>query len=474
MSNETQIRSLIEQFDKSDPAQRAALDLLLNDFYQVYSVVFPPVVRSRGRSTSSSSSLGAVQNLLAVASGSNLRLNWDVLSGAFRYEIRMGASWAAGVPILSTGSNVANLDPTIAPHILTYGTYTFWVKAVDINGGYSLLDNSVSFTVANMSAPGLTLGVIANNVIMSWSVPTSVWAISYYSILKDGVEIGRINGNFKIQSETLAGTYAYKVIAYDIVGNASPSSDTITVTVNSPIDFTQIGEVPAGYGGTYTHTKHITYGGSDAILGAIVSETWAQHFTNNSWTTIQNQISAGFPLYFEPSYGSAGTYREVFDFGLELDNVNVTVLYNKTDFGSGATITCQIELSLDGITYGSPISAFTTYTTAVRYVRTTLTFTNANTSSASVISGLHVAADVQYTVDSGSVAAISTDASGTAVTYNAAYKSVNSVTATVTGTTSQLTVVTNSITSSGFKVFVFNAAGSRVSATVNWKSRGIV
>jgi hypothetical protein len=43
------------------------------------------------------------------------------------------------------------------------------------------------------------------------------------------------------------------------------------------------------------------------------TETWADHFVNNSWTSPSAQISAGYPYYIQPTLGTS-YYEEVLYF----------------------------------------------------------------------------------------------------------------------------------------------------------------
>lgn len=93
------------------------------------------------------------------------------------------------------------------------------------------------------------------------------------------------------------------------------------------------------------------------------------------------------------------------------------------------------------------------------------------------ISNFQISLNVKREVDSGDVAALSTDVSGTAVLFNKAFKDIDSITCTVDSVTEPFTVIYNFVdipNPTGFSVFVFDTTGNRVSKTVSWKARGIV
>lgn len=83
--------------------------------------------------------------------------------------------------------------------------------------------------------------------------------------------------------------------------------------------------------------------------------------------------------------------------------------------------------------------------------------------------------DVKYETDSGVVEAESTDVSGTPVLFNKAFKDIDAITLSVESTTEQKAVYdfVDVPNPTGFTVYVFNAAGARIDATVSWIARGI-
>jgi hypothetical protein len=83
--------------------------------------------------------------------------------------------------------------------------------------------------------------------------------------------------------------------------------------------------------------------------------------------------------------------------------------------------------------------------------------------------------DVKYEMDSGVVEAEATDVSGTPVLLNKPFKDVDSITLSVESITEQKAVYdfVDIPNPTGFSVYVFDAAGVRVDATVSWIVRGV-
>ncbi len=89
-----------------------------------------------------------VTNFKAKQSGLGILLTWDHIPDVDRagYEIRMGPSWAAGQVI---ATNVADNFYEISK--VVDGTYTFWIKAIDTGGRYSINASRASITVSGVS-----------------------------------------------------------------------------------------------------------------------------------------------------------------------------------------------------------------------------------------------------------------------------------------------------------------------------------
>jgi hypothetical protein len=88
-----------------------------------------------------------------------------------------------------------------------------------------------------------------------------------------------------------------------------------------------------------------------------------------------------------------------------------------------------------------------------------------------------ISLNVKREVDSGDVNALSSDSGGTQVNFNKDFKDIDSITCTVDSVTEPFIVIydfTDIPNPTGFKVYVFDTTGNRVSKLVSWKARGIV
>src|SRR6188768_3586345 len=141
MSNENTVRNLIRVEDKLNPTLFRALQLLIDDFYRVHEEVFPTKPITDSDQAAIAAQIGKVENFTGTAYPDNLRLDWDNLPGAFRYQIKMGHDWDTAKPIVVTATDVANVDPVFLN--LIYGTYNFMIRAWNVAGKLGEISEAV-------------------------------------------------------------------------------------------------------------------------------------------------------------------------------------------------------------------------------------------------------------------------------------------------------------------------------------------
>jgi hypothetical protein len=476
VSNENAVRNLIRVDDKDNPTLFRALQLLIDDVYKLNAKVFPTKILGKDQASSGGKVLGAVQNFTGTAYPDNLRLDWDDLPGAFRYQIRMGDDWDTAKHVLTTATDVANIDPMYLR--LVYGDYNFIIRAVNVDG--KLGDPSYAeLIIPVIPPPELDLQVVVSTVMLRWTVPVSAWRIDHYIIYKDNVAIGAIYGTFKLLQEQVGGDYAYSVEAVDIVGNISTRSAVKIARLHDPSEFEFVNELSAAYDGVYVRTDNTVIDSIQGIVGPIDIYTWEDHFFQNGFYSPQDQIDAGYPLYFQPSYIGDGTYEEVFDFGLVYNNLTVVADYNKSQLYGSTNITTELSYSEDNITFSTPVIGNSVLATTFRYVKVKWTFTNVDDKSAAFISNLKVVLNVTLTLDSGVHDVLANDCDtvaecGTEIFYNKIFTGISSVTATPATSLQPLYAVADGITKDSFRCLVFDSSGNRVNATISWKARGVV
>lgn len=394
-----------------------------------------------------------------------IQLTWErPNSSIFNFEIRKGSNWDTAVRVLITNTTSAVINP------LTVGTHTYLIKSIDVNGIYSSIAKELNIIISPIGSISISHNVIDNNVLLYWDAPSSAFRILYYIVKRNGTEIGNKDGTFTTVFEQAAGTNTYGIIAVDIAGNQS-AEGLREVIVTQPPDYVLEDIQEDDFSGT----KVNALAENNYLLCCVdTTESWTNHFVNNSWGTIQDQINAGFDIYIEPSKTS-GSYVQVFDFSSIFTNIIINVNWSSEVLDDSVSVVCKIRVSDDDITYTSYVSGTSLYVVSARYVDVKLEFTG-GTNKLIKISDLFVRLDIKETTDSGTIAALAADASGTTVTFNKSFKDIRSIVVSVNTTTEKKAIYdfTDVPNPTSFKVLVYNAAGSRVDATVSWLCKGII
>jgi hypothetical protein len=471
MSNENAVRNLIRVDDKNNPTLFRALQLLIDDLYKVHEEVFPIKPSRISGQTGAGKLLGAVQNFVGVAYPDNLRLDWDELTGAFRYIIRIGENWDTARHVVSTATDLVNVDPVFLN--LVYGTYNFIIRAMNSSGVLGDISEAI-LVIPTIPPPDLALEVVVSTVLLRWTTPVSSWRIDYYRVYKDNILIGTISGTFKLIQEQVGGTYTYSVEAVDIVGNVSTRSAVKTADLHDPSEFVFIDELDADYTGDYIRTAKTIIDNIEGVIGPVYIHTWQEHYVFFDYANPQEQVDAGYPIYYQPSYLGNGTYEEIFDFGQVYEDLTVVVDYNKLQLNGNTSIITELSYSEDGISWSTPVIGISVLATSFQYVKVKWTFTNVDDKAAAFISNLKVLLNVTLTLDSGSEDCLKTDVGGTEIFYNKTFTGINSVTATPAVSMQPLYAVCDNVTKDSFRCLVFDSSGNRVNATVNWKARGVI
>lgn len=471
--NQNHVNSLIGGLEFKDSKLASLLQKMADDLYGLDRQINPPTKQSSNLKPGGLSIIvGPPTDLVATVFPNDIRLNWNPAPGGiFLYEVRLGSSFDTADILLTTATFSADIDP-VSRFIITNATYTFWVSAIDDFGNTSD-PVSTNVTIPAMGAPVITLTNIGNNVLLKWTIPSSTFTIDHYIVSKNGTEIGTINGTFDVTFEGIAGTYSYTVQAVDIVGNLGTLSGAVSVTLDNPSDYVLLNTVLSTFSGTKVQT---VLDNIQRLFAVVPNETWQQHFVNNGWTTIQNQISAGYPLYFEPGPNTVGTYQEVFDFGIVVNDVIVSTSYSVTNISGTVSIQVEISTSTDNITYTSPAVGTSLFATSMRYAKIKLTFTPSDASSAVELSNFSAAINVKYDTDQGSVNLNASDATGTVVTFNKTFRFVTSITLSSQSLQPIDLIYNFSFPANpvSFKALAFDNTGNRINVLATWQARGIL
>lgn len=423
---------------------------------------------------------GSVSPTVAI-SGADCVLRWSAPTAMFLidyYEIRYGDSWAAGTVVGRPYSTVYQAPVAWA------GERKFWVAAVDIAGNVGVA-SMTSLTITAPVQPVLTAEVVDNNVLLYWTDAKASLPISEYEIKRGAEVVGTKQGLFTSLFETVAGTYTYSVTGIDSAGNYG-TPKTLAVTVSQPPDYVLRGD----YDSTFAVAGNVTAvsfsnAKLDTGVGGVVmpintTETVAQHFTNHSWSTPQDQINAGYPIFIQPA-NSPGYYEETIDVGTTLGACKVTVSPTYTVIAGSPTVSVTISLSANGSTWTDYPDTTQVFGTNYRYVKVRIAVSGDDHALIN-LTGINTRLDAKLKTISGSKACLSSDSGGTTIYITDTrdvggtpeFIDVEAIQVTAAGT-SPITAIydfTDSPNPTSFKILLFNSAGTRVSGTASWTVRG--
>jgi hypothetical protein len=409
-------------------------------------------------------------------SGPNVIVSWTAPVSSLpvaEYEVRHGASFGAGTLIGRVKGTTMTLRVDYS------GSRTYWVAAIDTKGNVGA-SAGASVTITLPAASSLSAEVIDNNVLLRWSAAQGTLPIETFNVYRNNVLIGSDPARFAAIFETESGDYDYKVEPIDSAGNVG-TSITTTATVAQPPDFVLFDSAQSTFPGTKTNAL-VDPDSGGLIANVDTAETFEGHFTSRGWTTPQNQIDAGYPLYLVGK--TTGSYEEVVDYGTTIPSTKITMTPTEFFASGTVTITPNLQKSLDNVGYTDLGNVFAAYSTDFRYVKYKMTFaadhdgTGLATDSSElvVIKPLTYKLDVKLRTAQGVVTCNSGDAGGTTVDITAeGFIDVHAITLTPLSTTAKhptydFTDVPNP---TSFKALLWDASGARTSGDASWTIRGV-
>jgi sulfur carrier protein ThiS len=370
-------------------------------------------------------------------------------------EYSYGDTALTSATVTLSWNDVTNSEFDIAYYELTYNSVTktvkantitipadwvgdriFTVKTVDIVGKKSSGYSEAIAKFAPNPPSELKTQVIDNTVMLYWTLPARTSLPIDHVLIKKGLSwdtatvIGDKKGAFTTINETQAGEYTYWLSAVDTEGIAS-TPVSISTLVNDPPDFVFNGQFISNFSGTKSSA---TFDGSVLALPINTTETFAQHFTSRGWNTPQDQITAGYPIFIQPTTTS-GYYEDTFDFGAVLGSSRVVLNWKGRVVAGTPNIIPRISLSVNNSTFIDYDGAADIFATNFRYVKVRVTVTASTDKDLYEISELSVRSDAKLKNDAGNIYGNSTDISGTIVNFDKEFIDVQSITVSPSSTT---------------------------------------
>ena len=420
----------------------------------------------------------APTNLIATLKGKGIEFSWSPIADLDLelYEIRVGASWEAGTRIAAVKATSYLWDTQAS------GSYIFWLAAKDTSNNYS---NRITTSIT-INAPGKVTNleslVIYNLVQFKWAAPsTTSFPVDYYKLYRwvnteaERVEVGSTRGTILLYNEPTGGTISYEVAAVDVHGNEGDKT-VATVNVESPVNFVLVSDQILDPNEAATLTNCVVED-NQIIAPVLTSETWQGHFDGNTWTTPQEQIDAGFPIYIQPTNTSAAEYAQVYDYGAVIPSCLIAVSFVTNWVAGSGTVAPEISYSEDNTNWMATPST-QVFGTSFRYVRVRLTITGDDTTSVVRISEIRLRLDVKTEEDTGVIVCDSTDAAGSLITFNRTFLDVDatSIQLTYNGNQPYFTAYTFNDFSMKLRAYLWDPTsnGTRRSGSATWRVKGVV
>ncbi len=171
------------------------------------------------------------------------------LVGEWRRPSQIALSWSAatdngavtGYRVYRDGTEVTTLGPTtnefVDAGVANLNTHTYTVSALDAAGNESDQSDPAVVPTGDDTAPSTpTLGAVLSaedEATLTWDASTDNGSVAGYRVYRDGellADVGPATRTLVDDGLDDAATYVYRVAAYDDAGNASPLSDSDSVT----------------------------------------------------------------------------------------------------------------------------------------------------------------------------------------------------------------------------------------------------
>lgn len=410
----------------------------------------------------------------AVITGADELISWTTPAAMWaidRYEVRQGASWAAGTPVAS----VKGLQ--LRRRVDYAGARTYWVAAVDAAGNVGTA-GSVAMSITAPGAPtSRRQEVVDNNVLLYWSAPASgTLPVDRYEVRKGaswaaGTVIGsNAASTFTAIFEQAAGTYTYWIAAVDTAGNTG-TAGSIVATVSQPPDYVLRTSNDSTFAGTKTN---MVADGGDLFGPVNTTETWSTHYSSRAWSAPQDQVSAGYPVYLQPSL-TTGSYDEQWDAGAVLPATTIVVTLDTTVITGSVSTSVQIYYKTAA---GDPWTAAAAGATSVlasgfRYYRVVLSFSATAGANLIRVNSLNVRLSSKLKTDSGT-GTVTDATNGLLVSFGQAFVDADTPVVQPTGTTPLIPVVdfADVPNPTTFRIYLYTLAGAKTTGSFSWTARG--
>ena len=367
----------------------------------------------------------------AVAGYGSVRGSTGLTNVKDYWEIRVttGNDMLVGI-----GKTAANLASFVGADVNGYGYYS-----VD---GTSRYAGAVSAALGQAWGVGDTIGV---------AVDLTLGASSTMTFYKNGVQQG---------SPVVVGVGPW----YPMFSAGTVASDILYNFGSLKFDY----QPPTGYDGRV----NVMDDGLGLLLPINTTESWTQHYVNNAFTTPDSQITAGYPIYINPSL-TVGSYTETIDYGSTLPATNVTALLSSTVVSGTVTVALQMSYKLlaGDAWIDAPANASSMLATNFRYLKVAYTFTATAGANLLRLNSLSIKLSIKQRGDNGKGTAV---VGGTTVNFGYPFIAADTPVVQPNGATPLVPVViyAGTVNPTNFVVKLYNLAGADVGGSFSWTVKG--
>ena len=221
------------------------------------------------------------------------------------------------------------------------------------------------------------------------------------------------------------------------------------------------------------------------VIMPVNFETWEEHFTLRGWSTIQDQIDAGYPYFLQPT-AATGRYFQIHDLGALISSSLITLVVQTEAIVGNVTLTPTISYSPDNSTWTSgDIGAYSTFATNFRYIKIQIDgVPDADTDFVRLVQ-IRVRVSIKTARDGGHADALASDDdpdpdNGTQVFFNKTFVDVQSITVTPDYQAAEAAGISAVVNFNDdpnptyFRVLLYsNDTGDRIDGGFNWSCQGI-
>jgi hypothetical protein len=386
-------------------------------------------VDTTGNESTSEATASVTITAPSVVSGSvafnssNVVLDWaDATGGSWAtedYTVSYGTTFGSSTFVAKTKASQYTTRANWS------GLRKFWVVPNDIYGNAG---TPFSFDVSLVSPPAvtsLTAKVIDNNVLLKWngstggSLPVEYYQVKVGATFGGATLVGQTAATYSTLFEIVSGDYTYWIVPVDTAGNVG-TENYIMATVDQPVDFVLQSNASLVLASASVLTNCLVDFDGTLLLPVDKTKTWTNHFSDNSWSTPQDQIDAGYPIFIQPTLSTA-TYTQTHDIGTLITGGSlVRVDLSTTNISGSLTLTPTLSVSDDNSTWRDYAGVYSVFESNFRYVKISIAASGGGT-ALTRINSAQVVVSVKLKRDSGAIAAKASDASGTTVTFGQSF-----------------------------------------------------